>query len=60
MEGSGMYTVDGISLVLFFQLNSLPPGSRFHWVKGVYSPTGEVIVSLECMFKMMVDRCVNL
>jgi hypothetical protein len=30
MEGSGMYTVDGISLALFFHLNTLPSGSRFH------------------------------
>jgi hypothetical protein len=29
MKGSGLYTVDGISLALFFQLNTIPPESRF-------------------------------
>jgi hypothetical protein len=30
MEGSGMHTVEGINLALFFQLNTLPHGSRSH------------------------------
>jgi hypothetical protein len=33
MKGSGMYTVNGISLALFLQLNTLPPGSRYTAVK---------------------------
>jgi hypothetical protein len=40
MEGGGMYTLDGISLVLFLQLNTLPPGSRLTTVKS----KGEVSV----------------
>jgi hypothetical protein len=29
VDGSGMYTVDGIKLALFFQLDTLPPANLF-------------------------------
>jgi hypothetical protein len=38
MEGSGMFTVDGIGLALFFQLNTLLPRSRFPISKSGFNP----------------------